>query len=106
MQLAALVEKSGLPLSVEQQNAIDALKTMPAYLEQGQLNIWDEKFPKAILDDQSNASRLIAAAYFVGEANLYGGFNPAYVLREYRSAASVFREMGLTPPDVRYISDW
>jgi hypothetical protein len=101
-----LVEKSGLPLSVEQQHAIDALKTLPAYLEQGRLDIWDEKFPKAILDDQSNASRLIAAAYFVGEANLYGGFDPAFVLKKYRSAASVFRELGLSPPGVRYISDW
>jgi hypothetical protein len=106
VQLANLIQNSDSPISDVQRQGLEFLKAIPRYFEQRQIILWDGCLPAGLRDDTAELSRLITAVYDLACFNFYCGFEPAKTLKEYKKVASLFRQAGLSPPDVSEITDW
>ena len=96
--LAHLLDRSALPRSAVQSQAISHLKAIPDYVSRGCLDQWDADFPWASTQDGSDMAGLLEDVFELGRANLYTLFNGDRTLREYATVGAKFLQAGLSPP--------
>ncbi|MFT3788620.1 MAG: hypothetical protein QM770_21015 [Tepidisphaeraceae bacterium] len=104
--LADLVEKSPLPRSDVQRQAIEHLKTISDFVVRRNLDEWEAGFPWESTRDGSVVASLLEDVYELGRYNLYTQFNRERTLREYATVGAKLLQAGLSPPQVESITDW
>ncbi len=104
--LADLVEKSPLPRSDVQRQALLHLKAIPDFVVGQNLDEWEAAFPWESTEDDSLLAALLEGIYELGRYNLYTQFNRERTLREYAKVGAKLLQAGLSPPQVDSITDW
>jgi hypothetical protein len=101
-----LAERSPLPRSARQAQAIAHLKALPHYLARHRLETWEADFGWEITEDGSAIAPLLKQVYELARYNMYTMFDPQRTLREYATVCANFLEAGIVPPVVAEITDW
>ena len=107
--LTELIERSPLPRSETQQKAIAHLKTIPDYVTRKRLDEWETNFPWESVEGESSGSTiasLLEAVFELARYNLYTQFDSKGTMSEYATVSAKLLAAGLSPPQIKNITDW